>query len=371
VTLPLLLSLFAGITQGPGPARLERPEAVLPEQFSLIRGVRELSDGRVLVTDWTEQRLLMVDAGFRRTRPLASVGAGPEEFRLPAGLFPVGGDSTLLVDVGNARLSLITPEGRIARSIAATRPGLGSPGGVDALGRVYYAIPSWAQEAGGIHEDSTTIVRLEPATDRTIPLTVVRGTTWPRHKGPRLTPGMGHVAFAAQDAWRVAPDGTLIIVRATGYRIERIGARGPSAGPSYQYTPDRVTKADRLAYVREFLARSPTSGRGPYGGMGHSPMLSAAEIAKMEETNEFAAELPPFNPAWVFLGPDGELWVGRGRHAGQPIVYDRFDPAGTRVGQVSVAANRSVVGIGRRFVYVAATDEDGLQTLERFPRPAP
>ena len=91
----------------------------------------------------------------------------------------------------------------------------------------------------------------------------------------------------------------------------------------------------------------------------------------MEETNEFATELPPFNPAWVFLGPDGELWVGRSRHAGQPIIYDRFDSAGKRVGQVSVAANRSVVGIGRRFVYVAATDEDGLQQLERFSRPAP
>ena len=335
----------------------------------MIRGVRELSDGRVLVTDWTEQRLLLVDAGFTGVTSLASVGAGPAEYRLPARLFALAADSTLLVDVGNARLSVITPQGRIVRSVSADRAGLGSPGGVDAAGRIYFAIPSWSPEARGTHEDSTRIVRFDPRTGQSTPLGIVRGTTSPRNKGPRYTPGMGHVAFAPEDAWRVTPEGVLIVVHTSGYQIERIGPAGRTSGPSYAYPAERVTKEDRLAYVRDFMARAPMSGKGPNGGMGHSPPMSAAEIAKVEETNEFAPELPPFNPAWVFLAPDGELWVGRSRHANGPVIYDRFDTTSKRVGQVRLDGNRLVAGIGRRFVYVAATDDDGLQRLERFPRP--
>ena len=370
VVFVFLLSSATASAQSRAPVRLDRPESVLPEDFSMIRGVRELSDGRVLVTDWTEQRLLLVDAGFGRVTSLASVGAGPAEFRLPGRLLPLAADSTLLIDVGNSRLSVVTPQGRIVRSIAAERAGLGSPGGVDAAGRIYFAIPAWSPEARGTPEDSTRIVRFDPRTGQNTPLTIVRGTTFPRNKGPRHTPGIGHVAFAPEDAWRVTPDGVLVVVRASGYRVDRLGPAGWSSGPSYAYPAERVTKADRLAYVRDFMARAPMSGRGPDGGMGHSPPMSAAEIAQVVETNEFAPELPPFNPAWVFLAPDGELWVGRSRHAGGPVLYDRFDTTGKRLGQVRLDGNRLVTGVGRRFVYVAATGEEGLQRLERFSRPA-
>src|SRR5512147_833921 len=41
--------------------RLTRPDATLVEEFSSIRGVRELPDGRILVSDYTDQRVLLVD----------------------------------------------------------------------------------------------------------------------------------------------------------------------------------------------------------------------------------------------------------------------------------------------------------------------
>jgi hypothetical protein len=89
----------------------------------------------------------------------------------------------------------------------------------------------------------------------------------------------------------------------------------------------------------------------------------------MVETNEFANRLPPFDAGRVFLAADGELWVQRGRHDRSPAIYDRFSDSGVRIGQAQLASNQALVGIGRRHVYVAATDEDGLQTLERYPRP--
>lgn len=350
------------------PTPLGPPDAVFPEPFSLLRGLRELADGRVLVTDWTDQRVLLIDARFAGSRPVGRVGAGPEEFRLPAGLLPWRGDSTLLSDVGNARLAVIAPDGRIARTIAADRPGLGYPGGADRAGRIYFTIPAWSRQDQRLPPDTVEVVRLDPATGRTEPVATVKGSTRPRNQGPRRTPGFPFVAFAAQDAWRVAEDGVLVVVRAGDYRVERVGG-STVRGPSHAYAAEPVRPTDRRAFVEDFTASSPSSGRGPGGGMGHTPKLSEAELRQMVETNEFAEVLPPFDPARVFLAPDGEVWAQRGRHAGEPAVYDRFDASGRRVGQVRVDGHRTVAGVGRRHLYVIAADADGLQTLERYRRP--
>jgi len=368
---PLLAVLVVAAWARPSAAQavvqLGPAEAVLPEPFSQIRGVRELSSGRVLITDWIEDRLVITDPGFTRVAPLGRTGAGPQEYRLPASLLPMAADTTLLSDVGNARFQVVTPEGRFARTIPTDRPGLGSVSGVDDRGRLYYALPAWARGPGTLPPDSLEVFRHDPATGRSERVTVIKGITPPNRQGPRLTPGFPMVAFAPQDAWRVLPSGEVLVVRAGDYRVERIGPAGTTSGPSYRYQAEPVRPADRTGFVREFAARAPTSGRGPDGGMGRSPTMSESEIAQMVATNEFAAVLPPFER--TVLAVDGELWVQRGRHVDAPAVWDRFDPAGRRIGQVRTAAHQQVVAIGRRHLYVAATDADGLQTLERHARP--
>jgi hypothetical protein len=363
----LILALAVpGVLPAQAPA-LGAPNAVLPEPFSQIRGVRELTNGRVLITDWIEDRLVITDPGFTRVAPIGRTGAGPQEYRLPASLLAMAADTTLLSDVGNARFQVVTPEGRFARSIPTDRPGLGSVSGVDDRGRLYYALPAWARGPGTLPPDSLEVFRHDPGTGRSERVAVIKGITPPRHQGPRMTPGFPMVAFAPQDAWRVLPTGDILVVRAGDYRVERIGPAGTTSGPSYRYETEPVRPSDRTGFVREFAARAPTSGRGPDGGMGRSPTLSESEIAEMVATNEFAAVLPPFERS--VLAPDGELWVQRGRHVDSPAVWDRFDAGGRRIGQVQTAANRLVVAIGRRHLYVAATDADGLQTLERYLRP--
>jgi len=161
--------------------------------------------------------------------------------------------------------------------------------------------------------------------------------------------------------------GEVVIVRSGDYRVERVGDAGSRSGPAYPYATDPIGPSDRTDFVREFMARAPTSGRGPDGGMGLSPLPTDDEVARMAASNEFAATLPMFDGAVLAL--DGELWVQRGRHAGAAARYDRFNAAGVRIGQVTLTAGRRVVGIGRRFVYLAATDRDGLETLERYARP--
>ena len=95
----------SGLAQGPaGEIAIETADAVSSESFSLIKGFRELSDGRILVTDWTEERVTVLDLVSGDARDLGRVGGGPSEFRLPSQLIPLPGDSTLLVDFGNVRM---------------------------------------------------------------------------------------------------------------------------------------------------------------------------------------------------------------------------------------------------------------------------
>ena len=57
--IALVLALVQG-QAAPAAARLSSPD-VLPHEFSLIRGLRELPDGRVVVSDWIEEVVAVAD----------------------------------------------------------------------------------------------------------------------------------------------------------------------------------------------------------------------------------------------------------------------------------------------------------------------
>jgi hypothetical protein len=69
------------------------------------------------------------------------------------------------------------------------------------------------------------------------------------------------------------------------------------------------------------------------------------------------------------MAPNGELWVGRWNRPGEAREYDVFDGTGRRTGTVTLRPNRQVLALGQRHVYVVATDEDGLQAVERHRLP--
>lgn len=350
--------------------RLDRPAASHPEVFSFVRGVRELRDGRLLVADWIEQRVVVLDFAGGSADDVVTEGGGPDEVRLPSGLVPFRGDSTLLVDQGNTRLLVLAPDGRVARTIAAEAPGRMGTRGVTADGAFLHAIPSWAEGPSALPDDSVRIVRWDPRTDRSTPVAVVQGTRWRKDRSPAMTPRLPMVGFASQDAWMVSPAGEVVIVRASPYRVEVIGVGGRRRiGPALPVTPRPVTAADKLRFVRDFAAGSPVSGRGPGGGMGRAPMPSARELAQQVETAEWATHHPPFDASGVFAAPGGRTWVARPAFPGEPVRYDVFDADGRRVQQVELGARRRVVHVGARGVYVVAETEDGEQTIERFAIP--
>jgi hypothetical protein len=227
------------------PMRLGAPDARLAEPFTLLRGARELPDGRLLVTDWTEQRLAVVDLARGTVEDRGRVGAGPGEFRLPAALLPFRGDSVLLVDLGNGRLTVIDPSARIGRSFQPANASARQPGGADAWGRLYFIIPAWMVERP-LPNDTVELAVYDVDTHETRVLVRVHGSRAP---SSNFSPS----------------------VRDAGYRVQWLQADRIVTGPANAARPQPVTPADRTAFVRQFLQFSPMSGRGEGGSLGHTP----------------------------------------------------------------------------------------------------
>jgi hypothetical protein len=346
-----------------------------PEPFSRVRGLRELGTGVVLVTDWIEERLVAVDLAAGTQTAIGRVGGGPQEYRLPAQLLAVPGDSTLLVDVGNDRLAVIGPDLAIHRTFPArtdARRYPVTPRAVGSDGRIFFAIPPWFLREGAPPGDSVDVAAWDPRSDDVDVIGRLKGhepPSWQREGRPRLTPGIPMVGYAPQDAWAVAADGRVALVRAGDYHVEWRATNGQVLrGPSYAYERLPVTDADKRAFVAAFLQSSPMSGRGPDGGMGHTPgeFQTAERVAQAIRTNEFAERHPYFRPGGAWVAPDGALWVERSVPAGAALVLDVFDDGGRMVRQVILPAGRRLVGVGREVLYAVAADPDGLETLERY-----
>jgi hypothetical protein len=370
---PLLLMVLILQAQQPAPlVSLTKPDAVLPREFSQIRAVRELRDGRLLVSDWTDEVVLVVDLRTGGVRQLGRKGSGPTEYRLPAALLPLPGDSTLLVDQGNERLAVIGPDLSIVRSFSSHRPGLTHavvPRAVDSAGRFYFEIPNWTRPDANLN-DSVAVVRWDPRTGIEEPVGRIRGETY-RQPGRHLRPSLPYVVFAPQDVWQADAAGRVAFVRSADYRVEWRDRDGRILrGPPTPFRPLRVTAADRTEYIRRFVTTSPVGGRSG-SGMSATPaeMATPAAIAAMVPDQEFAATRPPFTDFTPRIAPDGTLWVERSVAAGTPPLFDLLDRQGVRRRVVALPAGRRLVSLGAGVAYLASVNEDGVERLERYRLP--
>ena len=137
----LALSAAPVTAQDTERVHLSNPDQ-FPEPFSSIRGLRELSDGRLLISDGLEQAVRWVDFEHQRTQQVGRSGQGPGEYRMPGTLLPLPGDSTLLVDFGNIRMTVIDPDGRFGAStpMLLANDLFIRPTGADSTGRLFFEI---------------------------------------------------------------------------------------------------------------------------------------------------------------------------------------------------------------------------------------
>jgi hypothetical protein len=369
--LSILFVIQVATTPSPPSLTLSAPDRVFPVDFTQIRGTRELPDGRVIVSDRLDKGVVVADFVRGTIARIGRTGSGPAEYRLPTGLSPMPGDSTMLSDEGNQRMAVIGPDLKIHRSFTLMIPGIGVPLGARAMdnkGRYYLQIPGWLNGPRG-GTDTIVVIRFDSRTERADTLARIKGST-PRKN--TMKPGLPYVLFATQDVWNATPDGRLAVVRANDYHVEWRDAAGRvTSGPPIPFERRPVTLEDRVAHVRRFMEGSSISGKGADAGLSPLPaeMLEDKRIREVAEYQEYAPQHSPFNPSTPHFGPDGDLWVERSVRLDQPQTWDVIGPDGRVRGRLRMPRGRRLMSLSARWLYAASTDEDGLQHLERYAIP--
>ena len=359
---------------------LANPEANFPEPFSRSAGLRQLSDGRLVIADRLEQAVRFVDFESDLMEDIGHVGGGPGEYRMPAGLLPLPADSTLLIDFGNMRMSVIAPDGRIAGSTSLMRSDVlfMRPTGADARGGLYFDQGGVRLSSGGRIESVSTqpIARLDLASDRIDTVAALPMVEQPQAvRSMSMRGGQMRIAglspYPTQNVWAVAPDGRIAIVHADPYHVAWISSSGTSiSGTPVEYTPVRVTDRDKEAWADRMGDGSAVMvmvGGGGGGGRG------GGRTMRVPRPDPDGMEWPEFKPAFdrqaAWVTPGGELWVQRHVAFSEPVRYDVFDDSGNRVRQVVLPEGRQLVGFGPGLVFLVNIDEDDLQWLEAYRMP--
>jgi hypothetical protein len=370
ITLAVLTSLLPATVSAQRIGSLAAPAGRSAEPFSSVYAVRELSDGRVLVTDSREHAVHIVNFATGQTKQLGRNGDGPNEYRSTFSLVPMPGDSTYVYDATARRFFVIDPSGEPAgaRAIGETFYAARStspPYGADAQGRLYF-------ESAGLDQ---SVMLMRPIAQ------VVRWT-----QGKPTLDTVAQVAFRdpvrdahrvrtfiMQDGWGVTAEGRIAHVVAKDYRVEWIrDGRVEARGRSVAYTPVRVTAAEREAFRAERALQPPGRARAvnpagqPQPPRGSTPTRPVPGIPD----EAFPDSKPPFaGSAAVRISPEGEVWVTRSRawNDSMPIV-DVFGADGNPVRQLRLPPRTRLVGFGARTIYLVRRDADDLEWLERYAR---
>lgn len=373
------------------------PDATFEEPFTQLAlgGVRELSNGRVIVSDPRDKIVTMLDFRAQSATRIGREGSGPGEYALPLRLLPAGGDTTLLFDAGNQRYLIVDAAGKPGRDFrmespmtamgpggGAVRVGMSLARAADARGRLYYEGSAIA--AGGPGQppaDTVALLRYDPAAQRHDTLGWIRIPSSNTQvsggqANMRVTVGMAN-PLAPRDEWAVFADGRVAIVRSADYRIDWVMADGANRrGTPTRFTPIRITDADkreeeeRRAQAMQGAVMM-TATTGP-GGTQRQSSVGPPPGATRQPITDWPDVKPPFRSgmASVLARPNGELWVWRTEPAGaKGRLYDVYDARGQMSHTIRVPDGQTIVGFGNGTVYTTKLDEDDLAYLQRHRLP--
>ncbi len=141
-------------------------------------------------------------------------------------------------------------------------------------------------------------------------------------------------------------------------------------GAPVSWKPVKITDVEK----KEFVAASRRQG-GLSIGVSNNNGQVTFQMGRGSPREDDFKDLPwpevkpPFDAGDLWVDCMERLWVRRQEPAGAPVRYDIFTPNGARVATLTLAGNRTVVGMGRQTVYLARFDDSDLQYLERYDLP--
>ena len=399
-----LISLLAATSvaaQSPATARVPVRTltmlATSPDVFGAPLNVHGLPRGRVLVNDAKLHRLLVLDSMMRVERVVldsvpgtsSSYGSRPE----PVLAY---GDSALFVDDASRAFQLITPEGAVARSVAAPNDVrvwtvAAHSQGVDARGRMFYRglelvhrgdLPKGGSVqlvgyAGGgpiSSADSLPLIRGDLQTRRVDTIAALRNALAKREasttdaKGARLRTSYVN-PMAPGDEWALLSDGTIAVVRGRDYHIDWIAPDGSVAStPKLPFDWKRLTDEDKTrirdsamiafaksdsiadARLRETLRGAPNAAAvSRSAGGSDTPIEIPKRNTIVVPIDSFPDYYPAVRPNAARGDRDGNLWIlpsTSAQSVAGELVYDVVIRTGELAYRVRAPLGRSIAGFG-------------------------
>lgn len=338
------LIAFAVIGRATGQgAKLRAPDARLREGLTAITSVRELSDGRVLITDPRERRVVLYDFKAANTTPIGRAGSGPGEYRNAAPITALAADSSIMID-GLARRWLLYFGAAVVGTVpveASHLPRGAIIVGVDTIGSIGLTVPGESPTGS----DSARVLALSRGSGTVSEIAKLAPPPVPRDpKAPRAWSAY-EKAFRTRDGWTA-------VVRIAPYRVDWISPRLETRkGAPLAIPRVRVTSREKTEFMKLRFGESP--------------------VQKPELIPDWPSEVPPLDVAYPLVeAPNGELLVPRTRSAEHPTLrYDVVSRTGRLLRQIVLPPRTFVIASGRRSLYTVFRDEDDLEVLQRHPWP--
>lgn len=342
-----------------------------------VAGFAVTAAGGAALFDAADVVIRQYDSAGRYLRSFGGKGTGPGEFSGSQMSVLIGrGDSIIVPDFGNRRISVFTPDGKFARMMPITLTGV--------IPARWGALPDGglAEQAMVLYLKGDTAKQRENVILRLGPDGAVRDTLLPLPGDPVLDLGAGPAGaktpvFESQAAWRVRRDGALIEGMTGTYRltlrdpagkVEMIFGRESRPVP----VTDREKEIFRGAYRATILSGAARSG--------NQEMRKMAD--QLVANLEFPADYPAFMS--VLAGPD-DTWLARrvrtiaeaaeGKAA--PAVtdlrlnssdWDVFDSTGRYLGIVAFPKSFEPARFVGRYVYGVRFDSLGTPAPARLVR---
>lgn len=368
-----LMAASVARAQQPAALRLKPANGTHPAEFTAVMAVRELADGRVLVSDNRENRLVVLDLGKGSERSVGRTGRGPNEYSRASWLFALGADSTLLPDLQSRRWLLLFRDS-IVVTVPPDDPGLqalggGFPMGADARGNVLVRREKPVAEAPtseSTERDSSHFVLIARSGARQD--TIARGRPLPRRvqqtrnaKGEITSMSVMPVGVLGhEDGGVLFADGWFAVARQDPLRVDWRSPTGAwTRGAPLPVARIAVDARERSAYLERNAEQYKPQ-----------PNVPPEFTLKAPTPSDFPAVVPAFPPGLGVLqaGPAGLLIIRRTKSADFPASnYFFVDRQGKLVGELALPATETIVGAGPRTLYIAVKDEDDLIHLRRHP----
>jgi hypothetical protein len=347
---------------------LKPANATLAAEFVGITSIREVADGRVIVTDGRDQQLYVADFKANNASLLGRKGKGPGEW-LNIGLVQaLSGDSSIIGDFGNLRWMLLDGA-KIVGTVPSDHPAVRASSAfvidIDRLGHILATRnpPARAGTTVFTRADSNALVFIDRNSGRVDTIASLRVRPHRREVQMdsagrvRSTMPFSTEPNAQAELAKLFNDGWLAVVRLEPLRVDWRSPAGQwTLGKPFPLRPAPVDARERKAIeARRAEARADAKKYG---------LPAPAAVA-------YPTTLPVMaNAASPRATTEGRLLLRRSSSASNPAIrYLVINRQGNIDGEITLAANEDIIGFGLRSIYIAFKDDDDIQRLRRHPWP--